>query len=182
MSTTTKRVNRPVKPKAAAPVAAAPAPVAADAAAVTPAVVAVDAAAPAVAPETAKRQQTSRAIGVSISAARVRRHIDRLNLNQKLDSMINDLKAPIAEYYNAKSCLESGKTSDAVQTEVEKDGKKTKVVNYVERAVTDAEKAAFQATVAKYAATVSKLEMDLAALSRERTRFSNDASVVLAIV
>ena len=51
--------------------------------------------APEVAPlvEASKRQQTSRAIGVSISAARTRRHIDRLNLNNKLDSMISEVRS-----------------------------------------------------------------------------------------
>ena len=183
MSTTTKRVTRPVKAKPVTPVAV-PDPVA-PVAVPDPVVSAAPVAVPeleVVQVESSKRQQTSRAIGVSISAARTRRHIDRLNLNNKLDSMISDLRASLAEFNYAKTCLDSGKVKDAVQSEVEKDGKKVKVVTYVDRVATEAETLKFKASVAKLGASVAKLELDASALGRERTRFSNDAAVVLSIV
>ncbi|NHA11435.1 hypothetical protein G7Z25_17240, partial [Enterobacter roggenkampii] len=125
-----------------------------------------------------KRQQTSKAIGVSISSARVRRHIDRLNLNAVTDSMIGELKEQLSPYKVAKDHLESGKVSFTVEQEV--DGKKQFVQQT--RPLTDVERVAFQATVDSMSAKTPELEMKIAALSRERTRFSNEAAVALSIV
>ena len=41
------------------------------------------------------RVQTNKVIGVNISAARVRRHIDKLNLNRLLDELIAELDVPL---------------------------------------------------------------------------------------
>lgn len=83
-----------------------------------------------------KRQQTSKALGVSISSARVRRHIDRLNLNHNLDNLLGEVKASIEE---------------------------CKKVDEADPKLHD-------------------LELKATALSRERTRFSNEASIALSII
>lgn len=183
MSTQQKRTPRPIKPKTVAapvePVVAAPVVVP------TPAPVPESVPLPITPPDEAptpatanKRQQTSKAIGVSISSARTRRHLDRLNLNATLDGMINELKEQYNAYKSAKAHLESGKLTYSEEKEV--DGKK--VFEEKTRALTDAERAAFQATFNKLADSAALLEMKIAALSRERTRFSNEASIALSII
>ncbi len=124
------------------------------------------------------RIQTNKAIGVSISAARARRHLDKLNLNAMLDSKIAELKALLATYKQAKNQLDTGKISYHVEREV--DGKKTTVEEV--RDLTEPERAAAQKLVGELSGSTHELELKIAALSRERTRFSNEASIVLSIV
>jgi hypothetical protein len=101
------------------------------------------------------KQSKSEKAAVFISAARVRRHIDKLNLNSALDIMTHELKVSINSYKAAAADVEAGKlTGDAL-------------------------------TAAKdlMAATdIDTLERKMVALSRERIRFSNEAAVVLAII
>lgn len=176
MSTQVKRPTRPVKPKA---VQDTTTPVADT----TPATEAVQAVTAPVVAETAnKRQQTSKAIGVSISSARTRRHFDKLNLNSHIDVLINELKDQLSSYKQATTALETGKVVIMVEQETEVDGKKVKQSIEQQRDITAEEKATYQATVDKLAGSVAALEMKAAALSRERTRFSNEASITLSII
>lgn len=191
-----KRATRPVKPKVTAqPAVQTPTP------ALTPAPVVVEAPAanfvavvPTPTPETttqtvqteqtpqpqatSKRQQTSKTLGVSISSARVRRHIDRLNLNFKVDSEISELKDKLAQHKNAKDSLTSGTVS---YVEERQEGDK-KVFDTKTRPITEEERVSFTATMNKLSADVPVMEMKVAALSRERTRFSNEASIALSII
>ncbi len=191
MSTDTKpkRVARPVKAKTApvvVPVVATEAVVATTAEVpvvatevvvlTTEAVVATTAEVP-VEP-TAKPVAASKANGVSISTARTRRHIDKLNLNLVLDNMVNELKVSLCKYKNAKNELESGKTTVSAVTEVE--GKKKMVETT--RDLTEEEKTANQKIVAELEPGHAELELRVTALSKERIRFSNDAAHILAII
>ena len=172
---TVKRTARPIKPKTVAqPAEVTPA---TEVAAQQPAAESTVTVEPAL--ETAtKRHQTSKAIGVSISSARVRRHIDRLNLNAVIDRMIGELKEQLSPYKAAKDHLKSGKVTYSVEQEV--DGKKQFVQQT--RPLSDDERTAFQATVDRLLVSAGELEMKVTALSRERTRFSNEAAVALSIV
>ncbi|SIP86090.1 Hypothetical protein PACV_377 [Pacmanvirus A23] len=178
---TPKRAARPVKPKVVTSTTET-APVADTAQQLStqqPAEVTQPAPVDATAAESvSKRQQTSKAIGVSISSARVRRWIDRLCLNSGIDTKIGALKEQLSPYKVAKDHLESGMISFSVEQEV--DGKKQFVQQ--SRPLSDDERTAFQATVESLSAKVPELEMKIAALSRERTRFSNEAAVALSIV
>ncbi len=197
MSTDTKakRGPRPVKPKiipaaVKEPVESAPAaPAEVAPAEVTPA--ATPAVASVVTP-TKTRIQTNKAIGVSISAARTRRHIDKLNLNFTIDSLIGELKALLAPYKLAEKQLETGQITKQVEKKVEGkpkmvDGKlkpaedKIKIVDEVFD-LTEAERASAQKVINELAADVPVWESKIAALSRERTRFSSEASIVLSII
>lgn len=201
MNTTQKRAPRPVRPKVNAAAASQPAEP-------TPVVVSpatpVDTpssnvsstapvettpspqepASPAAAPQKT-RIQTNKAIGVNISAARARRHIDKLNLNAVLDKLIGEQKSQLAPYKIAKSRLESGKAPHWVEKEV--DGKKVRVEELFP--LTDSERTAAQKVVTDFESAeppakslAYTLEAKVAALSRERTRFSNEASIVLSII
>jgi histone H3/H4 len=177
-----KRLSRPVKPKIASvpkPVIEAPVAVPTPAVVVTPEV-------PAESTEVASqktRTQTSKAIGVSISSARVRRHIDKLNLNSVIDQMINELKSRLAPYKTAKSQLETGKTTHMVEyTKKNAKGEDVKKLVEESRDITESERTAATKLVADMEAGVPAIESQIAALSRERTRFSNEASIVLSIV
>lgn len=119
------------------------------------------------------RVQTNKAIGVSISAARSRRHLDKLNLNLVLDMAIKEPKSQIQAYKAAKSQLETLK----VPCVTEVDGKK---IHELRDATAD-EQAAASATVAAIEPQLAVLESRIASLSRERTRFSNEAAIVLSI-
>lgn len=127
---------------------------------------------------TKSRTQTSKAIGVDISPARVRRHLDKINLNKKIDSMVAELKATISEYEEAKQRLDSGKKKVFVEKEV--DGKKL-LAEELKDLTHDEQKHA-RATVEKLGPSIDQVRMKAGALSRERTRFSNDASIALAII
>lgn len=129
-----------------------------------------------------KRQQTGRIIDCDISSARARRHMDKMNLNYRIDTLISELKTPLDEYKHAKTCLDSGKVSVSVEKEVEKDGKKVRQTVSEERPLTDAERTKFHNTVAHLGPSVARLEADIAAYGHERTRFSNTASVALAVI
>lgn len=199
MSTPQKRAPRPVRPKVnnatssqpAEPALAVAPPVTPAAAPSSPANENVEAApspqeptSPAAAPQKT-RVQTNKAIGVNISAARARRHIDKLNLNAVLDKLIGELKSQLAPYKTAKTRLESGKAPHWVEKEVE--GKKVRVEEMFP--LTDAERTAAQKVVTDFEAAEAPakslaytLEAKVAALSRERTRFSNEASIVLSII
>lgn len=124
------------------------------------------------------RTQTNKAIGVSISAARARRHLDKLNLNLGLDTMIGELKKETNAYKIAKAQLADKVTIHTLC--VETDGKKKTV--HETRPATDVELAAATATVNRLSANIKDYEMKITALSRERTRFSNEASIALSIV
>jgi len=88
--------------------------------------------------EATKKKQLNKLYGINISFARVRRHLDSLNLNSSIDAELAKLKADIAKH---------------------KEGGDLQGV-----------------------APLSDLEAKVAAVSRERVRFSNDAAVALAVV
>ncbi len=125
------------------------------------------------------RTQTNKAINISISAARVRRHIDKLNLNAKLDALIAEPRAQLLEHKLAKEQLESRKIKKSITKTV--DDKEVTTEEIVDMTAEDISKAT--ATVAKYSEqTLAELKAKVDALSRERTRFSDGASMILAIV
>lgn len=155
-TTTVKKVVR--KQKVAATPADAPAPVVE--VAPTPVPTPVEEVAPVVeaAPAPAATEVTpAKPVVVAISAARVRAHLDKMNLNKQLSALLAEVKAPLAEFEAAQVTL---KKEDA----------------------TADEKATAQATVDRLAPLVPSLEAKNAALSRERIRFSSDAAVQLSIV
>lgn len=175
---TVKRTVRPVKPKVQAPVVPVEAAPVVEA---TPVEVApVDPTQ--VLAAASKRQQTSKAIGVSISSARVRRHLDKLNLNVNVDAMIGEFKKQLSAYKAANAALETNTFTWTEEKEVELDGKKQKQSETKTRELTDAEKLEHQGTVDRLSPAVAMLEMKVTALSRERTRFSNEAAIVLSII
>jgi hypothetical protein len=132
-----------------------------------------------------KRAHPAGGIGVYISAARCRRHIDSFGLNEALDSHILAYKAQLAALASAEKQLETGEIACTVEKEVQVvKGKETVTkLKSVEstRPITPAERAVAQAIVDKRDA-VNALIPRVIALSRERTRFSNESSVVLSII
>lgn len=123
-----------------------------------------------------KRRQTSKAIGISISTARVRRHLDRLNLNHLFDSKINEYNTQLKEYKVAKEVVETGKLPPSEQQDFDAkklNGEKVDLAEYL---------AKYKAAFDKLTLEVSELEMKLSALRQERIRFSNDAPVALSII
>jgi len=155
-ATVKPKVSAPaaIKPKAVAPAAIKPK-VSAPAAAVVKAVAPAAASPKAVAadvkasdsPAHKSRVQTNKVIGVNISAARVRRHIDKLNLNRLLDELIAEQKDELSKCEEAKAVATTAGKVDTVGEEL-----------------------------------LEKVKHKIAALSRSRTRFSSEASVVLSIV
>jgi len=143
------------------------------------------------APETAQpetkpkgtRTQTNKAININISAARVRRHIDKLNLNAKLDALIAEPRGQLLEHKLAKDQLETKKIKKSItKTVPHKDT--TKEVTVEETLDMTAEDVAnATAVIAKYSEqTLAELKEKVDVYSRERTRFSDGSSMILAIV
>lgn len=104
---------------------------------------------------------------ISTSPARVRRFIDKLTLNAKLDELADPLKEQVKKYTSAEKMLKE-------KTTVEKDGK--------ERSATEQELKKAKKTVEKFKSKIPELDEKLKAISKERVRFSNKASIVLAII
>jgi hypothetical protein len=101
-----------------------------------------------------------------------------MRLNAKIDAAIAELKKTLAEYHDAKAKLESGVSTSSEEVVV--DGKKTHVAKTAP--LSDAEKASLSATVESVGPTVPSLDAKVKALSRERIRFSNEASIALAMI
>lgn len=178
-----KKVRQPVRPRnvttqaaktkpVVAPVATAPTVVAKPE--VVPVVVAKPEVAPTVVESSAQppKVKTPKPVLVNISAARSRRHLDKLNLNAKLLSVLSEHKKVIAEYKLAAETLATKKVHvlDA----------KTK--NSVAREATDMELTAAEQLVNKLKPSINDHEMKAAALSAEKIRFSSNASTVLSII
>ena len=185
-----RKAKAPVKAKAtptvpapaAAPVAdptpvvaaAAPAPVAAAAAK------AVDAAAP-------KRKQTTKTIDTHISPARTRRHMDQLNLNHAVESLLEPLKEKVDSLKYAKERMASLKVTEDVE-EVQKttnekgETVETKKIVQRERDLTPEERKKYHDVIKALEPQMDRIEADIEALGRVRTRFSNEAGVSLSII
>ncbi len=125
-----------------------------------------------------KRRQTNKALGISISSARVRRHMDKLNLNNSVDTMVTDLKQKLAALNLARDQLDTGVVKTQVSRDV--DGKKTQET--LERPLTSEERESLTARLQNYSVDLQQLQMRVEALTPERTRFSTEASIVLAII
>lgn len=122
--------------------------------------------------EKSTRTQTNKAIGVSISFARVRRHIDKLNLNATLDAEIKKTKDQLALISKLQLWVTDGKAV----VEATKDSAEST------RDLTPEELAAAKEQLAALLPEQKTLELRQHALSRERIRFSNEASIALSIV
>lgn len=125
-----------------------------------------------------------------ISSARVRRIIDKYTINKQLDEKIKDNESKIQQWKDAKDDLARGafKTQEAyeetVKTTVEgvettKVEKKTKEVLVP---LTDIDIQKLKLVVSDIGPLVGKLVLESEALSREKTRFSLESSLTLAIV
>jgi hypothetical protein len=109
--------------------------------------------------------------------------MDHINLNNVIDGMIATLKTNLDEHQKATTHLKTGKITETKSKDVtDAEGKVTKVDEQVERGITEVERKAYHDTIAKHGPYVAKWEQDVAALSRERTRFSSEASVALSII
>jgi hypothetical protein len=114
-------------------------------------------------PEGVKRQQISKIIGTSISPARVRRHLGAA-LNSYIDSHILPLKTQVHEYENAKKYLGLGHNGNPLVP------------------LTQEEREKYKLAVDRLEPLYHDLKLRQHALSRERTRFSNETPIVLSIV
>lgn len=113
-----------------------------------------------------KRQQTSKILNISIQPARVRRRLDTDGLNSTLELAIDERKQQLDSYKSAKQHLDS----------------KTKLVDGKPVPLSEAEIFAYNKVVSEIDPKFEQLEDEVRILSKEKTRFSDDASVVLSIV
>ncbi len=112
------------------------------------------------------------------SSARTRRHIDRLGINLAIETEIAKHKSQLDALKQAEALLVSKKVTEAVTVEVE--GK-----NKTEQRTRDAtaeELAAATESVRVLSLAKADHEMHTTALSRERTRFSNESAAALSFV
>lgn len=124
------------------------------------------------------RVQTNKTIGICISAARVRRHIDKLNLNEKIENAISEIKEKTNAHKLAQEQLKTQKIKKRITKTVgEKEVSEDVLVD-----ITPEEATRAQAIVDQYGPQINDLNARSNALSRERTRFSNEAPIVLAII
>jgi len=122
-------------------------------------------------------KHTGRRIG-DIPSARIRRHMDKLNINSLLDEQLKLLKRDILAFKNASNILETKNVNFTSNSDV--NGKKKLV--HETRPATEAELADAKSTVERLQPSMSDLESKSAALTRGRTRFSDEAPVALSVV
>jgi hypothetical protein len=138
------------------------------------------------APVKQPRVQVTKQLHIFVSPARVRRHFDKLGLNAAIDKEIKPYKQRLATFKEAERQLATGKIEfvTEVKTTTEVDGKtKTTKKNVKEsRELTEAERASAQAVVDSIRPEEQSLNDKISALSRERVRFSDKASITLAII
>ena len=123
-------------------------------------------------------------LDIFTSTARVRRHLDKLNINKLLDKLIALVKEQLDKFKTALTRLETKKVTETKTQEVDT------VVNNVTTKTTQTTKEERDATVEELAeakrvvdSTDHKdLERRHSSLSSEKTRFSSMASAALAIV
>lgn len=128
-------------------------------------------------------KEPARVLIVNISVARTRRHLDKLNLNMALDAKLNEHKKELALLEASKALLESKSVSVSTIVEsVDANGKTTKTKTDQVRPASEQELADATTAVERITPTVASHNMHVLALTRERTRFSFNAPVVLSIV
>lgn len=120
-------------------------------------------------PNDPHRQQAGKVIGVNISWARVRRHLDKLN--KVVEDILGPLKKELSDTKSAEKTL-----ADGFRTTTDHNGIEVK------EPLTAGDRAALQEQVNAAAPKRAELEAKIKALSRERVRFSNKAPVALSIV
>lgn len=154
-----------------------------------------------------KRQQKSKIIKIHISPARVRRHLDKLNINKLIEEKIKVLKNEMKPYDEIDSLLKYGEKQYVDEEVLDKDGKAIFKDNKVvtksvpkKKTVTGPdgkkkEEFDYKPLSAEHKATLTKqykefensgrkqeIEEELSALAKERIRFSSEAADVLGIV
>jgi len=133
-----------------------------------------------------KRVQVGKAIGINIAVARARRHLDKLTTNAGPCAYIDAIREQLAPYNAAQKQLKTGKITHLVEKDYQyiKDGKTLtgKKIFEEDRDLTDAERASAQKVIDTLAPSVPAWEAKLEAFSRERSRFSSDAPVALAVI
>ena len=124
-----------------------------------------------------------KAVIITISVARTRRHLDKLNLNMVLESKIAEHKKELSLLESAETLLSSKKVSVVTIVEAtDANGKVTKTKAEQTRDATEQELADAATTVAVITPQKGSHKMHITALTRERTRFSFNAPVMLSIV
>ena len=126
----------------------------------------------------AKTPKVKKIVFAGITAPRTRRHIDRLGINAAIEQELAKYKKDLNALKHAETLVADKKVTESVTVEV--DGK-----NKTEQRVRDAtaeELAAAAESVRVLSATKVDNEMHVTALSRERTRFSNESAAVLSFI
>ena len=126
---------------------------------------------------TAKAKKVPANIG--ISSARTRRHIDRLGINAAIEVELAKHKKELDALKHAETLVETKKVTEPVVVELE--GGKTKTEQRT-RDATAEELAAAAEAVKVLSAAKADHEAHATALSRERTRFSNESAASLSFV
>ena len=123
---------------------------------------------------------------INISSARVRRHLDKMNMNRELDTLLKPLKCELVADAQAKKALTDGFEVEQVMEEQVKTndkGKevKVKVPKAVNKPLSEERKLQLQAQVDAFAPRLKEVTDKVVALSKEKIRFSSDAPAVLSI-
>jgi histone H3/H4 len=126
------------------------------------------------------RTQTNNLIGVCVSAARVRRHIDKLNINKYIDEQLVGPKQQLSRYNTLKSELKTETTIVNVKKEVDDKVVVTKEKRKLSKEELDDIRKTLEEL--KKSPEHKEAKAKIAALSQEKTRFSNAASIALSIV
>jgi histone H3/H4 len=139
--------------------------------------------------EKTSRQQISRLIGINLSVSRVRKHVDKNNVNVDIESACTELKALLALETEGKT-PDFNTVSDMTNALVERaysqiyDVRKNKYNTLKERlsAGKNAGDAKKLTMLGEFPVKTETLTEKIEYVSKLRCRFSNDASVVLSSV
>ena len=133
------------------------------------------------------RHQVSKRIGINLSVSRVRKHVDKNNVNKDVESAISELKSLSENCDKGKKskCLEMTKETEEMVAKAYAsiyDVRKEKYSDVRKRlsATKDAASRKKLKEMAPFPVKNNSIEEKIDYVSKLRCRFSNDASVVLS--
>ena len=128
------------------------------------------------------RKQVNKKLGLNISVARTRRHLDKLNLNQAVEAQLILLKPHLNKFKEAESILADKKVKKSIETVEKVDEKEVKKHHMEKEDATEADLQNAQNIINSLSGDIDKYTNKVDLLSKQKVRLSNDAAVALSVV
>lgn len=136
-------------------------------------------------PEKPSRQQMSKTVGINLSVSRVRKHVDKFNVNKDVEKVVDELKTlqsqDLKDGFDDKLSAETKSMIERAYVEVYEKAKEKHeaTMKRLSESKLAADKKKLK-EMTEYPARSNSLDEYVRLVSKLRYRFSNDASIVLS--